>query len=616
MSSTLDPAKLKVVELRAELSKRGLDSKGNKPALVKRLKEALEQELKEELPDTSIADTSTEDLDISQTQEHTSSEECKLPDKDIKSADSQCKLPELERKVDEEIPEGALDTESAPKEEKMETEETQMLEEEVTKDAETELEKPQGSEKTVDAEEKEEVDSQLEESKENGDQDEPKSRKSRWSSEMDGVESKQNDEQPQENNQVKSTDAVKSDNDAEPKGEKRRRSSPSPDRSQRRRSKSPIKEDEPPIDNDKVQLNDSDLHLQLDKESFLSAKPYHEGAFGFAWAGVRATHGVNLGKVCFEVKITEELKWEDFSKYYDKHRRDQHKSFSKHKADDEKKKNEDEPKNKEDEKSKNDSEQTENGEKSEIQLENQSETMETGENEKPEDNKNDVIKTDKNVESKDEVMETDVNKEQNLEGKGQTESKEQPELLPTHLFRVGWSLLDTGLQLGEDKFSYGYESSGRFVTDKQFQDYGIKFGVGDVVASFLSIDEDGANITYSVNGVTQQEAVTIPKSEFPENFALFPHVLSRNYAFELNLGSKEESWFAKPDSFEDYEYLDKIQTKIAGPVRPENRSDCEVILMCGLPASGKTHWVREYIQSNPGKNYTLLGNTHLLEKMT
>lgn len=45
--------------------------------------------------------------------------------------------------------------------------------------------------------------------------------------------------------------------------------------------------------------DDSDLHLQLDKESFLSAKPYHDGAFGFAWAGVRATHGVNEGKVLF-----------------------------------------------------------------------------------------------------------------------------------------------------------------------------------------------------------------------------------------------------------------------------------------------------------------------------
>lgn len=44
MSMIIDPAKLKVVELRAELSSRGLDSKGNKPVLVKRLREALEAE--------------------------------------------------------------------------------------------------------------------------------------------------------------------------------------------------------------------------------------------------------------------------------------------------------------------------------------------------------------------------------------------------------------------------------------------------------------------------------------------------------------------------------------------------------------------------------------------
>lgn len=40
----MDPAKLKVVELRAELSSRGLDVRGNKATLVERLREALEQE--------------------------------------------------------------------------------------------------------------------------------------------------------------------------------------------------------------------------------------------------------------------------------------------------------------------------------------------------------------------------------------------------------------------------------------------------------------------------------------------------------------------------------------------------------------------------------------------
>lgn len=38
--------------------------------------------------------------------------------------------------------------------------------------------------------------------------------------------------------------------------------------------------------------------------------------------------------------------------------------------------------------------------------------------------------------------------------------------------------------------------------------------------------------------------------------------------------------------------------------------------MCGLPASGKTHWVQEYIKTNADKKYTVIGNTHFLEKMT
>lgn len=50
--------------------------------------------------------------------------------------------------------------------------------------------------------------------------------------------------------------------------------------------------------------DDSDLHLQVDKESFLSARPYHEGAFGYAWAGVRATHGVSSGKVKYRALFT------------------------------------------------------------------------------------------------------------------------------------------------------------------------------------------------------------------------------------------------------------------------------------------------------------------------
>lgn len=90
------------------------------------------------------------------------------------------------------------------------------------------------------------------------------------------------------------------------------------------------------------------------------------------------------------------------------------------------------------------------------------------EEKKPEDDTAD--KEDKPEEKKEEKMEVE-------------EPKTEP--LPTHLFRVGWSLLNTGLQLGEYEHSYCYESSGKFITNKKFEDYGVKFGVGDVIGSFL-----------------------------------------------------------------------------------------------------------------------------------
>lgn len=42
--SDIDPNKLKVAELKEELKNRGLDTKGNKAVLVKRLKQALNKE--------------------------------------------------------------------------------------------------------------------------------------------------------------------------------------------------------------------------------------------------------------------------------------------------------------------------------------------------------------------------------------------------------------------------------------------------------------------------------------------------------------------------------------------------------------------------------------------
>jgi len=267
MSSDLDPAKLKVVELRAELQLRGLDVKGNKPVLVKRLKDALESELHKEIPDTSIADTSTEDLNTSQDEDDKPDTQEKEPSpkkKKVKESEPEpepASEPGAASEPEEDETVTAVQSEpEQPKEEESEAPEIEEEAEPTKEDVdESETDAPAAEPEPTTEEEKEESKENIEENGTNGDavdedSSETKNRKSRWGADADEakvVEAEPMEQQPADTPE-KTADAWQEE---VPHGEKRKHS-PSPERPvQRKRSKSPAVEDEPTIDSSKVQLS-------------------------------------------------------------------------------------------------------------------------------------------------------------------------------------------------------------------------------------------------------------------------------------------------------------------------------------------------------------------------
>lgn len=68
----------------------------------------------------------------------------------------------------------------------------------------------------------------------------------------------------------------------------------------------------------------------------------------------------------------------------------------------------------------------------------------------------------------------------------------------------------------------------------------------------------------------------------------------------------------------DYQLIGNLAADqlVRGYVRPETRKECEVIILIGLPAAGKTHWAVNHSKENVDKHYNLLGIQNLLDKMT
>ncbi|KAM5247808.1 heterogeneous nuclear ribonucleoprotein U-like protein 2 [Ctenodactylus gundi] len=181
------------------------------------------------------------------------------------------------------------------------------------------------------------------------------------------------------------------------------------------------------------------------------------------------------------------------------------------------------------------------------------------------------------------------------------------------VLRVGWSVDFSCPQLGEDEFSYGFDGRGLKAENGQFEEFGQTFGENDVIGCFANFETEEVELSFSKNGEDLGVAFRINKESLADR-ALLPHVLCKNCVVELNFGQKEEPFFPPPEEFV-FIHAVPVEERVRTAVPPKTTEECEVILMVGLPGSGKTQWALKYAKENPEKRYNVLGAEAVLSQM-
>ncbi|PWA78639.1 hypothetical protein CTI12_AA214840 [Artemisia annua] len=195
-----------------------------------------------------------------------------------------------------------------------------------------------------------------------------------------------------------------------------------------------------------------------------------------------------------------------------------------------------------------------------------------------------------------------------------------------HLCRVGVSRGDDKVgNLGETEHSFGFGGTGKFSNAAQFSAYGERFGIGDTILCAVDLESRPmASISFAKNGkwlgtATHFNAgpnglgvIDSPIKELYWESAVFPHVLLKNVVVQLQFSY--EDGLVPLDGYKPWASAFGDGKGLIGPAFSDV-GNCELIMMVGLPASGKTTWAEKWVNDHPEKRYVLLGTNLALDQM-
>uniref|UniRef100_K7F4Z8 Heteroous nuclear ribonucleoprotein U like 1 n=1 Tax=Pelodiscus sinensis TaxID=13735 RepID=K7F4Z8_PELSI len=176
-----------------------------------------------------------------------------------------------------------------------------------------------------------------------------------------------------------------------------------------------------------------------------------------------------------------------------------------------------------------------------------------------------------------------------------------------HVVRIGWSLDSCSTQLGEEPFSYGYGGTGKKSSSCKFENYGETFTENDVITCLVDFEcGEEVEMSFMKNGKWLGVAYRVRK-DLLGGQALFPHVLVKNCAIEFNFGQRDDTYFPVPQGFTFIQHV-PLPERIRGTLGPKSKAECEILMMVGLPAAGKTTWAIKHA-------YNILGTNAIMDKM-